>query len=818
LLLFWTACVQPHQTPPEDFYQQALSDLRRGNLAAARNAIDKASALWADKPQSPWYWKYRVLRAEILTDEGHSQEAVALLSSEPPAGPDFADLACRWKAVRVKALFRLRRIEEARALLDAAESLAIRTKQEFILPELANLRGSIFDALRMHAEAESAYRAGLARAEQLHDLYWETKLLNNLGVMRIRQFRYDEAIPLLTRAMEGFEKMNAGVLASVALGNIGFCARYLGDFEKASAAYLKAVDVQEREGAKPYLEGSLGSVGNLYATQDEFAKAIPYYKRALALALEIGDLSDASKWAGNLAISFSELKDWDQAEKFNEQSRELKERIKDNESLTNTRFNAANIARGRRQDARAKALYEQVIREASGNPPLLWDAHSALAQLYRETGDRQKASEHFEAAIKIIEASRAELSQADYKITFLSRLIDFYRQYVDALIEQSAVDRALVVAESSRARVLAERLGRAVPPRRRVSSVESFMKAARESGMTFMAYWLAPARSFLWVITPKARKLYVLPPKAEIESLVRSYQAVVDASRDPLESVPPAAARLYASLIAPAQELLPSGSSVVIIPDGELYNLNFETLPVPGEKPHYWIEDATIAVAPSLAIPHARPMPVSLRSVLLIGNPAQAAAEYPPLPHAGAEIHNVEQRLARLQRTVYEGPQAEPSVYRAANPGKYSIIHFAAHALANRDSPLESAIILSPAGDTFKLYARDVMDTPLAADLVTLSACRSAGARVYAGEGLVGFTWAFLQAGARHVIAGLWDVNDVSTAQLMDQLYAQIGQGKSPVKALREAKLAMIHSQSNFRKPYYWGAFQVYVGGGTGRR
>ena len=93
---------------------------------------------------------------------------------------------------------------------------------------------------------------------------------------------------------------------------------------------------------------------------------------------------------------------------------------------------------------------------------------------------------------------------------------------------------------------------------------------------------------------------------------------------------------------------------------------------------------------------------------------------------------------------------------------------------------------------------------PLHAELVTISACRGAGARVYSGEGLVGFTWAFLQAGARHVIAGLWDVTDRSTAQLMDPLYDNISKGASPARALRDAKLSMIHSSGNFKKPYYW--------------
>jgi CHAT domain-containing protein len=110
---------------------------------------------------------------------------------------------------------------------------------------------------------------------------------------------------------------------------------------------------------------------------------------------------------------------------------------------------------------------------------------------------------------------------------------------------------------------------------------------------------------------------------------------------------------------------------------------------------------------------------------------------------------------------------------------------------------------------TAKLYARDVAERPLSADLVTISACRSAGERTYAGEGLVGFACAFLRAGARRVIAGLWDVDDRSTAALMGRVYASLASGASPSEALRTAKLEMIRSGTATAKPYYWAAFQL---------
>jgi CHAT domain-containing protein len=131
--------------------------------------------------------------------------------------------------------------------------------------------------------------------------------------------------------------------------------------------------------------------------------------------------------------------------------------------------------------------------------------------------------------------------------------------------------------------------------------------------------------------------------------------------------------------------------------------------------------------------------------------------------------------------------------------------------VANRESPLDSAVILSRKEDSYKLYARDVAALPLRADLVTISACRSAGARAYSGEGLVGFTWAFLQAGAQNVIAGLWDVSDRSTSELMANLYSQMAQGLGPAEALRAAKLALLRSAGPYRKPYYWAPFQLYT-------
>jgi CHAT domain-containing protein len=282
---------------------------------------------------------------------------------------------------------------------------------------------------------------------------------------------------------------------------------------------------------------------------------------------------------------------------------------------------------------------------------------------------------------------------------------------------------------------------------------------------------------------------------------------------------------LYRALVAPAG--IAAGSSVVIVPDGALYGINFETLPVDGPPRHYLIEDATIQVAPALsmltagarrAAPKRPAGPAIARAamtdapgLLLIGNPVARAPEFPALQYASTEMSGIVRYFPPGAVAQYDEGRATPAAYRDERLDRFSMIHFTAHAIANMESPLESAVVLSGPDGAYKLYARDVADRPLDADLVTVSACRSAGERTYSGEGLVGFAWAFLRAGARRVIAGLWDVDDRSTARLMDALYAGLAAGHPPAQSLRDAKLALMHESAQLSRPYYWGPFQLFT-------
>jgi CHAT domain-containing protein len=332
---------------------------------------------------------------------------------------------------------------------------------------------------------------------------------------------------------------------------------------------------------------------------------------------------------------------------------------------------------------------------------------------------------------------------------------------------------------------------------------------------------MSPQASYLWAANDKESGFYTLPARTAIMTAVASHRRAVLAARDLVAEQHPAARDLYEMLVKPAEHLIHHGDRVFIVAGG-LNGLNFETLLTPGQSSHYWIEDVAITHLASvrlLALTRRQrpeldsaPHPGQL---LVIGNPVYSGEQYTALPNAAAEVADVAAHFPDHARTVLTGMNASPDAYIRSDPARFEYIHFVSHATASRLVPLDSAVVLSAHGtpDSAKLYARDILSKPLHAELVTISACQGSGVREYAGEGLVGLAWAFLRAGSHNVIGALWDVSDASTPELMGHLYDGIAAGNPPDVSLRAAKLAMLHSHGVFRKPIYWGAFQLYSSG-----
>jgi CHAT domain-containing protein/tetratricopeptide (TPR) repeat protein len=790
--------------PPEEQYRQALVLFRDGEFV---NAAAMARTGWPTRRPSEWYWRFRLLQADALIESGKPGPGLALLDIRSSVtSPEFE---IRRRVLTARRLVRLNDFERANALLDEARQLAQRHLRPDLEPERYLLLAQILAAQKQFAPAETALDSARRSAQAAGDLFRVASSVNNIGMLRMLQSRWDEAIPFFEQARQLWRSAGAGHSADAAAGNnLRICYSRLGDFDKA-LAYWREIQPQMRPGT--LLANALGETGTAYLYQEEPHQAIPYYRKACDMARQFGSPRDAARWAGNLTGALAAIGDWNAAEQALQEATRLGPEPRSRVFLD---LDAAAIAQGRKRFEEAREIYQRAIASNPVDATVKWEAYAGIANTWAASGDAGNAGRNFETAIRIIEEHQSEIGGNENKISFLARLIRFYDDYVDALMTQNQTVKALAVADSSRARVLSQRIDRRLEGATPRQAAE-FSAIARQSGSVWLSYWLAPRRSFLWVATPTEVRVFILRPLDEIAKLVAEYRGFVETSlRDPLQVQSEAGRRLYDILIAPAAPMLPPGTRVIVVPDGPLHQLSFETLPVytngaNGAKPHYWMEDAITAIAPSFGVfrgDHRRTGPPG--KALIIGDPLSPGPSFPVLPHAAEEIAAIRKRLSAPGSRVVTREAARREVWTQINPGDYDIIHIAAHAEANPRSPLDSAIILSP-GSNFRLYARDIIDVPLHADLVTLSACRSSGARTYAGEGLVGLAWAFLQAGSRTVVAGLWDVSDASTAVLMDRFYAGIAAGISPAEALNNARLDL--RRGPYSKPYYWGPFQCYL-------
>jgi CHAT domain-containing protein len=144
---------------------------------------------------------------------------------------------------------------------------------------------------------------------------------------------------------------------------------------------------------------------------------------------------------------------------------------------------------------------------------------------------------------------------------------------------------------------------------------------------------------------------------------------------------------------------------------------------------------------------------------------------------------------------------------------RYQIIHFATHGIVNDAHPELSGLVLSlvdrqgEAQDGF-LRLNDLFNLQLHADLVVLSACKTALGRDVRGEGLIGLARGFMYAGAPRVVTSLWSVNDQATAEEMRRFYiGMLGtRHLRPAAALRQAQIEM-WKQARWHAPFLWAAF-----------
>jgi CHAT domain-containing protein/lipopolysaccharide biosynthesis regulator YciM len=731
------------------------------------------------------------------------QEAETILADLPPSSLP-SDITVRRRILQGRILCRVGKPAESRAALDEAERLLHSSESE-LRAELAFARGRCAISIDS-ASARNYYQQSADLAHGV-DGFIEARGLLDVGFLLLEHRDYRQSIDTLQKILS---ITDSPLLLEKTNGNLAECYAELGDWRQSIAYAQQSEKVAEQIKNVSDKEKWLIDLGRAHFVLGEYSRAEPYFAQALGIANSQKDTEAVSRCLNDLTQLALRRHDLNAAERYWKEESALP---LGSERRTYLSFDAAEIALERKDLSQAEHLFKEILK-AKPKDSLRLTTERELGNVYWRQQRTIQADREFRDAIFDAEAVIAQLPP-QYQMSFLDE-DPFYDSYVRFLADQGKQADALKFAERGRAQILAQAL-RDVQPGQSTFNLPVLQAVLRHRNQIALAYSLTDQESFLWVIAPTAQpRLFRLPSHETISDQIDAYNGeVVKHPRSIQDS--PAGQELYKTLVRPAESLIPRGSHVVIIPSKILSEINFEALIVPGEHPHYWIEDVEVETASSLALlTHSHPSGTGYtqkKELFLLGAPTEADPSLPVLQHATEEIERIRSHFPADQETIISGPAAIPQAYRANKPGDFRLVHIDAHSVPSDISPLDSFVALSPAaGNAYKLYAREIEATRLHADLVTISACYSAGSRWYMGEGIVGLGWAFLRAGAHQVVASLWAVDDASTPALMDDFYRELSQGKPAAQALRDAKLNMLHYGGQRSRPYYWASLQLYTG------
>ena len=806
----------------QDAYDHAWRLFQSGDLALSRQEAESEFRKYQISNPA-WAGKFQLIEANSLLFQGKYDDALRVLSDDHSSGVSNESV----EKLRIEAAALTHQQQEPAAEDRLARAEAICKDADF--PSCGDVLAAraILLARQGHRDqAKQTLLQALSFAQSHHDVWSQVTSCVNLGYMAMQVDHYDEAVDWSRRAYGTAVTMGYEDLAQIAVGNIGWSYFQLGDDDRALEQYLAAEKTAARLGDFRNELKWLSDAGYVYRDSGDLPRAAQSYRRALDLARQIQSREDIVNALEDLADISVVTNNLDGAGAYIRQVMPM-ETARGARPRANLVLTMGKLAAARGQFSEAEADFHSVQNDPASLMTARLVAGYQLATLAESQNNTAVAERRYKAALASYESARVTLKSEESQLPYGTNAIEIYDRYIRLLVHEGRTDAALAVAEQSRAQTLEEGLSPSGDGHSSRPAVFDPRQIAQKTRSTLLFYSLGEKESYLWAITPTKTAFYTLPAGDEIASRVARYSKAVLNARDPLETGNADGQALYKMLVAPAGAAIRPGMRVIVLADSNLSQLNFETLIVPGPAAntqqgphsstgmHYLIDDLTLSSAPSLAmLATGSPAHDAGRRMLLLGNPVSADPDFPGLPMFGYEMHRIEGHFAPAQLSVFAGQQATPAAYLASNPRQYSYIHFVSHAVASRVNPLDSAIILSSSAgqeDSYKLYAREIIQHPIDAQLVTISACYGSGTRAYAGEGLVGLSWAFLRAGAQRVIGALWEVSDDSTPRLMDNLYQGLADGQPPAVALRNAKLALLHSQSRFRMPYYWAPFQIYI-------
>ncbi len=670
--------------------------------------------------------------------------------------------------------------------------------------------GSMHEFRGEYEQAVAVQREALDLMRQVGDHRTEAAALASLGEILCELKRFDEGLPILDEAIAVAREYEMSLYEAFALKIKGHGLLDSGDNAGAMLALTEATSLAREIGYFEILEHALLGQAMVARREGRSSEALQYLQEAIAEVAAVRRRSSgASEVTSGLvgqagaiyreAIDILYLMNQEApAERFGEQ--------------------AFSIA----QQAKARSFLD-----------LLAEAEFDL-QYSAVPGFRQSESE------------------------ILTKMIELEKALVQAEPDSVSRLRAQLAAAEDELEVLAARL-RAEDPRYAAVlypdpvGLEEVQSTLLADGELFLEYALSDSASYVWAIDRNGAEMVVLPPRSVIEGKVKELLPLlrdINLTGGEMAWLVPTARDLGRMLLDPVSDKIQQAEHLIVSPDGILHYLPFETLltddttgPLACDQP-WLIRDKIVSMTPSASVLAT----VSRRDAspnapwLLVGEPnlvsgaeaglfalAAGARDLAPLPYVDKELDSLGELAPAADSHELRADQATVSaVKRVGSKIDWAQIHFATHGLVNEDRPRYSGLVLSPdeaTGDDGFLSVSDVFGLRLNCDQVVLSACSTALGENVSGEGLVGLTQGFMFAGARCVLASLWDVSGEATATFMTLYYRNlISEGYDRAAALTATKRSLICGENgdgsgdtSYGHPAYWSAFVLSGQGNSAR-
>jgi CHAT domain-containing protein/Tfp pilus assembly protein PilF len=828
------------------------------------------------------YTRGKELRAENRHEESLRAFAKAIEISREWESPEFELKCLRQFSLTHWELFRIPEFHvSSLRVLELARVLRHRREEAKALINIGLYHQKVED----YSKALIHYKRALEISRKIGDRTDEAASLNNIGILYRRIGDFERSLQHLKQALSLDRELENEMFISQDMNNIGTTFRQhslsTGNqdlLQEALRCYQESLEMARKaQDIKTEIE-VLNNIGVVYTLCDNFDRALRCFHSAIGLTDRFPYLEARCMALNNMAGVYLKMGVLLEAEKIYEEAIELGRLIERGYILWEAYYGLGQCYErvGKIEpamDCYSQALtYVDLIRNRisldafkAGFSRDKIEIYEALINLLFSSGWSRASSSLESEIFDVIERAKARAfleSLGESRVDVLKRLGQDLakqereltsqishcvqrlsepglsrpqRQQLHSMMLQSEEEYLILL---SRIRAENPNVFSLLEPQ--PIHLEKVQSELLDDRTAIVEYFLGEAASYGLVIREAQAEIFPLPDRQEIVRMLRAYLKIL--SEPPAGSFKgnPAARRLYDVFFAPADAALPAAiENVIIIPDGILYYLPFETLVSPGEKHKTkgfpLIQRFTISYAPScsslFSLIKRKKRDSGPLSLLAFGSPAIGAdssrAQDPffpfgitgqlytsqgfkmaALPHSSKEVRRIARLFEKRNSRVYLGRKASEEAFKNCPLQDFTLIHFACHGFLDENSPFRSALVLSQdqisEEDGF-LQVREIYNLRVEAEMVVLSACQTASGTMESGEGVLGLPRIFFYTGARTVLTSLWRIQDKTTARFMTCFYKNLVNGCAKAQALRLAKLEMI--QSRFSHPYYWAAF-----------